>query len=275
MRLFKKLYQPGFSVMEILVAISILGITATAAYQTFFLIERTQYQALKATQNIDKPIAAFNQFFAQYNQSVENSNAIEVLDITPNIDPFINSNRFRLDRIRVLFDPIETSLGVNSSLEELILPFTNLSVADSEAIYYRVLAIPTETCKFTGGTNYEYTFDCYDDNDYTLLKEDFNSLMNVDNVLFFDIGMLDGSICRVTGYNSTSEILTLDSASNCPASSADTDPTESPTVYFSPPRLVFYSSDFSLRFVQSVMDSFANPVNRFDDDIATREPSSF
>lgn len=504
--------------MEILVAISILGIAATAGYQSFYSIERMQYQAVKATQNIDKPVAAFNQFFAQYNQSEENSTAIEVLDLTPNIDAFINTNRFRLDRVRVLFDPTETSLGLNANPEDLTadltptytfsdgiiaagfgqtvdfvdptsfihqdyiasgtvmlptkanlgafdeisptqtkqlfqmggwtrgtwigiayingdyflrmragrgtisendnfsgqdrvirsieiddipefdgnqheitwdidtgdaltdspgrirlwidnrkvidasstcdltdplrqcqlgllnelpawaggnqgawgtgvdsnipggdtvypgpqqfqntnpwpstagtlnvyrdllidesavpstnepfitLPLTNLALADSEAIYYRVLAMPNETCKFTGGTNFAYTFDCFDDGDYTLLKEDFDSLMNEDNIPFFDIGMLDGSLCRVVGYDSSTEVLTLDSASNCPASAGDTDPTASPTVYFLPPRLVFYSTDFSLQFVQSVMDSFANPVNKFNDNIASRDPSSF
>ena len=102
MRLRKRFYFSGFSLMEILVAISILGIAATAGYQSFYSIERMQYQAVKATQNIDKPVAAFNQFFAQYNQSEENSTAIEVLDLTPNIDAFINTNRFRLDRVRVL-----------------------------------------------------------------------------------------------------------------------------------------------------------------------------
>jgi len=119
MRLRKRFYFSGFSLMEILVAIGILGIAATAAYQSFYSIEKIQYQAIQATQNIDKPVAAFNQFFVQYNQDEENSTAIEVLDLTPNIDAFINTNRYRLDRVRVLFDPNETSLGLNANPEDL------------------------------------------------------------------------------------------------------------------------------------------------------------
>jgi hypothetical protein len=99
--------------------------------------------------------------------------------------------------------------------------------------------------------------------------------MNTDNVPFFDMGMLDGAICRVTAYDSDTETLTLEEDSGCPASSASTDPTAASTVYFLPPRLVFYSSDFTLRFVQSVMESFADPMDRFGDTLATRQPSSF
>ena len=504
--------------MEILMAIGILGLTAAAGYQVFHTIEQNQYRAIQATQNVDKPIAAFNQFFAQYNSSQELSTAIEVLDLTPNIDPFTNSNRFRSDRIRVLFDPDSTDLGLDanpgdltadltetysftdgtiaagfgggtsltdpnafvhqdyiasgsvtlpdratfdpdnnpvsqtlklfdmggtqrgtwigvsfingdfylrmragratvsesdnfsgqdrairsvelSSIPEfdgmehditwdidtgdadtdsvgrirlwidnrkvidaestcdltdpdrecqlglpgelptwaggdpgswgansncsdipggnttytgpqqfqncnawpttagtlniyrdqlidesnvpstdepqITLPLTNLSIDDNAAIYYRVFAIPQESCKFTGGSNYQYTFDCFDDDDYDRLKTDIDNLMNTDDVPFFDIGMLDGDICRVTAYDSATETLTLEENSGCPASSVSTDPTASSTVYFLPPRLVFYSSDFSLRFVQSVMESFADPMDRFGDTLANRQPSSF
>ena len=107
------------------------------------------------------------------------------------------------------------------------------------------------------------------------MKEDIDTLLNEDGVPFFDVGMFNGALCRVTGYDPTTEILTLSANSNCPSSSADTDVTASPTVYFIPPRLVFYSSDFSLNYVQSVMESFADPINRFGDDLATREPTSF
>ena len=506
----------GFSIIEILMAIGILGLTAAAGYQVFFAIERSQYQSIQATQNVDKPVAAFNQFFAIYNSSQELSTAIEVLDLTPNIDPFTNSNRFRSDRIRVLFDPDATDLGLaynpgditadlvadytfgdgdiaggfgqgadvsdpeafihedyiasgnvtlpnradfdvdddpisqtlklfdmggqargtwigvafingefflrmragRSTVNEndnfsgpdraiksiaindipefdgmehditwdidtgstddqtpgrirlwidnrkvidaeanctpdlcqlgregelpswaggnagswgnggdcgnysvpggvevydgpqqfqncnpwptaagtlsvfrdqlidetvvpstaepnIVLPLTNLSVADDEAIYYRVFAIPTESCKFTGGSNYQYTFDCFDDDDYDRLKTDIDNLMNTDNVPFFDIGMLDGAICRVTAYDSATETLTLDANSNCPSSSASTDPAAPSSVYFLPPRLVFYSSDFSLGYVQSVMENFASPMDRFGDAIENRQPSSF
>ena len=509
----------GFSIMEILMAIGILGLTAAAGYQVFHTIEQNQYRAIQATQNVDKPIAAFNQFFAQYNSSQELSTAIEVLDLTPNIDPFTNSNRFRSDRIRVLFDPDSTDLGLDSnpgdltanltadytfsdgniaagfgttplsldpdvtsfiqedyiasgsvtlpdrttfdpnndpisqtlklfdmggrqrgtwigiafingdfylrmragrgtvsendnfsgsdrairSVElneipefdgmqhditwdidtgstadqtpgkirlwidnrkvidseatctmdqcqlglsgeapswaggnagswgnggdcggltevpggtdtydgpqqfqncnpwptaagtlsvfrdqlidesavpatdepQITLPLTNLSIDDNAAIYYRVFAIPQESCKFTGGSSYQYTFDCFDDDDYDRLKTDIDNLMNTDDVPFFDIGMLDGAVCRVTAYDSATETLTLEENSGCPVSSASTDPTAASTVYFLPPRLVFYSSDFSLRFVQSVMESFADPMDRFGDTLATRQPSTF
>ena len=73
--------------MEILMAIAILGLTAAAGYQVFFNVEKMQYQSIMATQNVDKPDAAFNQFFAIYNSSEELGTAIEVLDLTPNIDP--------------------------------------------------------------------------------------------------------------------------------------------------------------------------------------------
>ena len=110
--------------MEILMAIGILGLTAAAGYQVFHTIEQNQYRAIQATQNVDKPIAAFNQFFAQYNSSPELSTAIEVLDLTPNIDPFTNSNRFRSDRIRVLFDPDSTDLGLDSNPGDLTANLT-------------------------------------------------------------------------------------------------------------------------------------------------------
>ena len=105
-------------------AIGILGLTAAAGYQVFHTIEQNQYRAIQATQNVDKPIAAFNQFFAQYNSSQELSTAIEVLDLTPNIDPFTNSNRFRSDRIRVLFDPDSTDLGLDSNPGDLTANLT-------------------------------------------------------------------------------------------------------------------------------------------------------
>lgn len=510
-------FLSGFSIMEILMAIGILGLTAAAGYQVFHTIEQNQYRAIQATQNVDKPIAAFNQFFVQYNSSQELSTAIEVLDLTPNIDPFTNSNRFRSDRIRVLFDPDSTDLGLDAnpgdltanltadytyedgniaagfgqgtsftdpdafihqdyiasgsvtlpdrtlfdpnddpisqtlklfdmggrqrgtwigiafingdfylrmragrgtvseddnfsgpdrairSIElneipefdgmehdltwdidtgstddqspgrirlwidnrkvidseatctadqcqlglpgelpswaggnsgswgnggdcggltevpggtdtydgpqqfqncnpwptaagtlsifrdqlidesnvpstdepQITLPLTNLSIDNNAAIYYRVFAIPQESCKFTGGSNYQYTFDCFDDDDYDRLKTDIDNLMNTDNVPFFDIGMLDGAICRVTAYDSASETLTLEENSGCPASSGSTDPTAASTVYFMPPRLVFYSSDFSLGFVQSVMESFADPLDRFGDVLSERKPQAF
>ncbi len=509
-----KLFRPGFSIIEILVVMAILGLTAAAGYQMFFQVEKNQYKSLEATLSIDKPVAAFNQFFAIYNSSPELSTGIEVLDLTPNIDPFNNNNRFRSNRVRVLFDPDAQNLGLDANpgdltanltadltftdgqiaagfgegadisnpdhfihkdyiasgfitlpdrttfdpdndpisqtlkmfdmggtlrgtwigvafingefflrmragrstvnendnfsgpdrairsvalndipefdgnehnitwdidtgstvdqtpgrirlwidnrkvidsestcnvdlchlglkgeipswaggnygswgantscgdvpggtevydgpqqfqncnpwptaagtleifMDELIdeanvpataepnivLPLTNLSVPDDEAIYYRVFAIPKEVCKFTGGANYQYTFDCFDDDDLTRLKQDINNLMNIDDVPFFDLGMMDGSICRVTGYDDASTTLTLEQNSGCPASSTSTAPTASPTVYFFPPRLVFYSSNFKLNYVQSVMESFAEPIDRFDDDIAERKPSSF
>lgn len=80
-----KSYLNGFSIIEILMAIGILGLTAAAGYQVFHTIEQNQYRAIQATQNIDKPMATFNQFFAQYNSSRDLSTAIEVLDLTPNI----------------------------------------------------------------------------------------------------------------------------------------------------------------------------------------------
>lgn len=514
-----KTLKTGFSIIEILVAIAILGLTAAAGYQVFFNVEKMQYQSIKATQNVDKPEAAFNQFYAIYNSSEELATAIEVLDLTPNIDTFDNNNRFRNARIRVLFDPDATDLGLDSNPGDLTadlvadytfedgsiaagfgqgsniydpddfihddyiasgnvtlpnsadfdvdddpisqtlklfdmggrergtwigvafingefflrmragrgtisendnfsgpdrairsvainsipefdgmehnitwdidtgdtpsqspgrirlwidnrkvidseatctpdqcqlglpgelpswaggnagswgnggdcagpdgdnvpggnvvydgpqqfqncnpwptaagtlsifrdqlideaavpstaepqitLPLTNLSVSDDEAIYYRVFAVPEESCKFTGGTNFQYTFDCFDDDDYERLKTDINNLLNTDDVPFFDIGMLDGSLCRVTAYDSVTQTLTLDANSNCPSSSASTDPTASSSVYFLPPRLVFYSSDFSLNFVQSVMENFAVPMDRFGDTLSSREPSSF
>ena len=158
---------------------------------------------------------------------------------------------------------------------QITLPLTNLSISDDQAIYYRVFAVPDESCKFIGGTNYQYTFDCFDDDDYDRLKTDIDNLMNTDDVPFFDIGMLNGALCRVNAYDSATETLTLEENSGCPASSASTDPTDLATVYFLPPRLVFYSSDFSLRYVQSVMENFAAPMDRFGDTIGARQPSSF
>ena len=509
--------KKGFSIIEILVAIAILGLTAAAGYQVFFNIERMQYKAILASQDKDKPEAAFNQFFSIYNSNADLATAIEVLDMTPNIDPFENNNRFRNNRIRVLFDPDATDLGLDSNpgdltadlvadytfedgniaagfgqganvanpddfihddyiasgnvtlpnsadfdvnndpitqtlklfdmggrirgtwigvafingefflrmragrgtvsendnfsgpdrairsvainsipefdglehnitwdidtgdtpsqspgrirlwidnrkvidsestcsvdlchlgLEgeipswaggnsgswgnggdcggltqvpggtdvydgpqqfqncnpwptaagtlsvfrdqlideaavpstaepQITLPLTNLSVSDDQAIYYRVFAIPEESCKFSGGNNFQYSFSCFDDDDYDRLKTDINNLLNTDAVPFFDIGMLDGAVCRVTAYDPNTEILTLDENSGCPSNSDTTDPTAGQTVFFLPPRLVFYSSDFSLNFVQSVMENFAEPINRYGDIISDRKPENF
>jgi prepilin-type N-terminal cleavage/methylation domain-containing protein len=512
-----KTLKTGFSIIEILVAIAILGLTAAAGYQVFFNIERMQYKAILASQDKDKPEAAFNQFFSIYNSNADLATAIEVLDMTPNIDPFENNNRFRNNRIRVLFDPDATDLGLDSNpgdltadlvadytfedgniaagfgqganvanpddfihddyiasgnvtlpnssdfdvnndpitqtlklfdmggrirgtwigvafingefflrmragrgtvsendnfsgpdrairsvainsipefdgmehnitwdidtgdtpsqspgrirlwidnrkvidsestcsedlchlgLEgempswaggnsgswgnggdcggltqvpggtdvydgpqqfqncnpwptaagtlsvfrdqlideaavpstaepQITLPLTNLSVSDDQAIYYRVFAIPEESCKFSGGNNFQYSFSCFDDDDYDRLKTDINNLLNTDSVPFFDIGMLDGALCRVTAYDPNTEILTLDENSSCPSNSDTTDPTAGQTVFFLPPRLVFYSSDFSLNFVQSVMENFAEPINRYGDIISDRKPENF
>ena len=515
--LWIKDFKQGFSIIEILVAIAILGLTAAAGYQVFFNIERMQYKAILASQDKDKPEAAFNQFFSIYNSNADLATAIEVLDMTPNIDPFENNNRFRNNRIRVLFDPDATDLGLDSNpgdltadlvadytfedgniaagfgqganvanpddfihddyiasgnvtlpnsadfdvdddpisqtlklfdmggrirgtwigvafingefflrmragrgtvsendnfsgpdrairsvainsipefdglehnitwdidtgdtpsqspgrirlwidnrkvidsestcsvdlchlgLEgeipswaggnsgswgnggdcggltqvpggtdvydgpqqfqncnpwptaagtlsvfrdqlideaavpstaepQITLPLTNLSVSDDQAIYYRVFAIPEESCKFSGGNNFQYSFSCFDDDDYDRLKTDINNLLNTDAVPFFDIGMLDGAVCRVTAYDPNTEILTLDENSGCPSNSDTTDPTAGQTVFFLPPRLVFYSSDFSLNFVQSVMENFAEPINRYGDIISDRKPENF
>jgi len=515
--LWIKDFKQGFSIIEILVAIAILGLTAAAGYQVFFNIERMQYKAILASQDKDKPEAAFNQFFSIYNSNADLATAIEVLDMTPNIDPFENNNRFRNNRIRVLFDPDATDLGLDSNpgdltadlvadytfedgniaagfgqganvanpndfihddyiasgnvilpnsadfdvnndpitqtlklfdmggrirgtwigvafingefflrmragrgtvsendnfsgpdrairsvainsipefdglehnitwdidtgdtpsqspgrirlwidnrkvidsestcsedlchlgLEgeipswaggnsgswgnggdcggltqvpggtdvydgpqqfqncnpwptaagtlsvfrdqlideaavpstaepQITLPLTNLSVSDDQAIYYRVFAIPEESCKFSGGNNFQYSFSCFDDDDYDRLKTDINNLLNTDAVPFFDIGMLDGAVCRVTAYDPNTEILTLDENSSCPSDSDTTDPTAGQTVFFLPPRLVFYSSDFSLNFVQSVMENFAEPINRYGDIISDRKPENF
>ena len=515
--LWIKDFKQGFSIIEILVAIAILGLTAAAGYQVFFNIERIQYKAILASQDKDKPEAAFNQFFSIYNSNADLATAIEVLDMTPNIDPFENNNRFRNNRIRVLFDPDATDLGLDSNpgdltadlvadytfedgniaagfgqganvanpndfihddyiasgnvilpnsadfdvnndpitqtlklfdmggrirgtwigvafingefflrmragrgtvsendnfsgpdrairsvainsipefdglehnitwdidtgdtpsqspgrirlwidnrkvidsestcsvdlchlgLEgeipswaggnsgswgnggdcggltqvpggtdvydgpqqfqncnpwptaagtlsvfrdqlideaavpstaepQITLPLTNLSVSDDQAIYYRVFAIPEESCKFSGGNNFQYSFSCFDDDDYDRLKTDINNLLNTDAVPFFDIGMLDGAVCRVTAYDPNTEILTLDENSGCPSNSDTTDPTAGQTVFFLPPRLVFYSSDFSLNFVQSVMENFAEPINRYGDIISDRKPENF
>ena len=515
--LWIKDFKQGFSIIEILVAIAILGLTAAAGYQVFFNIERMQYKAILASQDKDKPEAAFNQFFSIYNSNADLATAIEVLDMTPNIDPFENNNRFRNNRIRVLFDPDATDLGLDSNpgdltadlvadytfedgniaagfgqganvanpddfihddyiasgnvilpnsadfdvnndpitqtlklfdmggrirgtwigvafingefflrmragrgtvsendnfsgpdrairsvainsipefdglehnitwdidtgdtpsqspgrirlwidnrkvidsestcsvdlchlgLEgeipswaggnsgswgnggdcggltqvpggtdvydgpqqfqncnpwptaagtlsvfrdqlideaavpstaepQITLPLTNLSVSDDQAIYYRVFAIPEESCKFSGGNNFQYSFSCFDDDDYDRLKTDINNLLNTDSVPFFDIGMLDGAVCRVTAYDPNTEILTLDENSGCPSNSDTTDPTAGQTVFFLPPRLVFYSSDFSLNFVQSVMENFAEPINRYGDIISDRKPENF
>ena len=515
--LWIKDFKQGFSIIEILVAIAILGLTAAAGYQVFFNIERMQYKAILASQDKDKPEAAFNQFFSIYNSNADLATAIEVLDMTPNIDPFENNNRFRNNRIRVLFDPDATDLGLDSNpgdltadlvadytfedgniaagfgqganvanpndfihddyiasgnvtlpnsadfdvnndpitqtlklfdmggrirgtwigvafingefflrmragrgtvsendnfsgpdrairsvainsipefdglehnitwdidtgdtpsqspgrirlwidnrkvidsestcsvdlchlgLEgeipswaggnsgswgnggdcggltqvpggtdvydgpqqfqncnpwptaagtlsvfrdqlideaavpstaepQITLPLTNLSVSDDQAIYYRVFAIPEESCKFSGGNNFQYSFSCFDDDDYDRLKTDINNLLNTDAVPFFDIGMLDGAVCRVTAYDPNTEILTLDENSGCPSNSDTTDPTAGQSVFFLPPRLVFYSSDFSLNFVQSVMENFAEPINRYGDIISDRKPENF
>ena len=117
--LWIKDFKQGFSIIEILVAIAILGLTAAAGYQVFFNIERMQYKAILASQDKDKPEAAFNQFFSIYNSNADLATAIEVLDMTPNIDPFENNNRFRNNRIRVLFDPDATDLGLDSNPGDL------------------------------------------------------------------------------------------------------------------------------------------------------------
>jgi len=178
--------------------------------------------------------------------------------------------------LSVFRDQLIDEAAVPSTAEpQITLPLTNLSVSDDQAIYYRVFAIPEESCKFSGGNNFQYSFSCFDDDDYDRLKTDINNLLNTDAVPFFDIGMLDGAVCRVTAYDPNTEILTLDENSGCPSNSDTTDPTAGQTVFFLPPRLVFYSSDFSLNFVQSVMENFAEPINRYGDIISDRKPENF
>ena len=136
----------------------------------------------------------------------------------------------------------------------------NVNIDSPPSLNYRVINI-LGNCYFKTGSAYTYGIDCVNAGEAATLNTEMNAIFNTNGILEMNIAMLDGRVCKVTGYNINGN-WTLSSNSQCPTSTATKLITDSPTTYFKVPRVIVFASDGSslnLKYARSVLENLVSP----------------
>lgn len=243
--------KPGFSLIELLVAMAIISLVMYSGFKSIAMLEQRSGAAQKRVIWHEKAELIFNSFYALYHSSTANVALIEKLNTTP--QAYVTGVNIDI----VVDNTLASATGDNASKKLLL---HNVKTDSPPSLKYRVINI-SGNCFFKTGSAYVYGFDCSTAEEVSTLKTEMDAIFNTHGILEMNIAMLDGRVCKVLGYNANGN-WTLSPNSQCPASANTTSPTDSPTTYFKVPRVVVFGSDGStlnLKYARSVLENLVSP----------------
>ena len=205
----------------------------------------------------EKAELIFNSFYALYHSSIANTALIEKLNTNP--QAYVTGANIDI----VVDNTLASATGdAASSPKKLFLH--NVKTDSPPSLKYRVINI-SGNCYFKSGSAYIYGIDCTNQGAAEALNAEMNAIFNTHGILEMNIAMLDGRVCKVLSYNANDNgNWTLSPNSQCPSSIPSTlpSPSDSPTIYFMPPRIIVFGSDISslnLKYARSVLENLGSP----------------
>ena len=273
----------GFSLLELIVAMAVIFITLTAGYMAFSKLYSNNYGLVKKINDLEKPNAAFSALYDFYNTSADNANLVERLtDSTTNL--YISG------RVILNFDSASgTNSASNTTPATLTLKNTDIIKESNELFAYRVLPRISESCRFSSATSVmdnsrnlnvtKASVEC--NSNLNDLNTAMNNLFNTEKIPEIKIGMFNGSICTIIGFESVGNQwiykTTSNSSAGCPQVSEVTSssPTNNRPRYFVPPRIIFFynkdsTNNQSFVMSKSIIENFTSPINRGSDTASSR-----
>ena len=232
MKRIQPLLEAGFSLVELLVALSIATISIVAALGVFTSLTNTQYKAIQSTAGLELPQAAFDRFLSFYNHSAANAKIIE------NQGP---------GEYSVSFSGIDGDDATNIG-DVLTLPLTLDQKAQPDLkFYYQVFPVTDITnCSLDASLK----MGCNISDVTTSLNTAASNLFSAD-VAYFYVTLSNGTPCKVT--NVVDDVWSVEASAYCSAAQL-----VSPLTIITP-RMVFYTRDNSVKFSRSVMWNLATP----------------
>ena len=243
--------KPGFSLIELLVAMAIISLVMYSGFKSIAMLEQRSGAAQKRVIWHEKAELIFNSFYALYHSSTANVALIEKL----NTQAYVTG-----DNIDIVVDNTLASATGDNAGKKLLLH--NVKTDSPPSLKYRVINI-SGNCFFKTGSAYIYGIDCTNAGAAVALNAEMNAIFNTHGILEMNIAMLDGRVCKVISYNANGN-WTLSPNSQCPSSIPSTlpSPSDSPTIYFMPPRIIVFGSDISslnLKYARSVLENLGSP----------------
>ena len=245
--------KSGFSLIELLVAMSIISLVMFVGFKAIAMMEQRSGVIQKKVIWFEKAEITFNSFYALYNSSAANVNLIEKLNTSP--QDYVTGVNIDI----VVDNTLQTATGDNATSPKKLF-LHNVKTDNPPSLKYRVINI-VGNCFFKTGSAYVYGVDCSTAEEVSTLKTEMDAIFNTYGILEMNIAMLDGRVCKVIGYNSIGN-WTLSPNSQCPTSSATKLATDSPTTFFKVPRVIVFGSDGSslnLKYARSVLENFVTP----------------
>jgi len=245
--------KPGFSLIELLVAMAIISLVMYSGFKSIAMLEQRSGAAQKRVIWHEKAELIFNSFYALYHSSIANAALIEKLNTNP--QAYVTAANIDI----VVDNTLASATGDNASKKLLL---HNVKMDSPPSLKYRVINI-SGNCFFKSGSAYIYGIDCTDAGAAVALNAEMNAIFNTHGILEMNIAMLDGRICKVVSYNANGN-WTLSPNSQCPSSIPSPLPSASasPTTYFMPPRIIVFGSDISslnLKYARSVLENLGSP----------------
>ena len=243
--------KPGFSLIELLVAMAIISLVMYSGFKSIAMLEQRSGAAQKRVIWHEKAELMFNSFYALYHSSVANAALIEKL----NTQAYVTGVNIDIE----VDNTLASATGDNASKKLLL---HNVKTDSPPSLKYRVINI-SGNCFFKTGSAYIYGIDCTNAGAAAALNTEMNAIFNTHGILEMNIAMLDGRICKVVSYNANGN-WTLSPNSQCPSSIPSPLPSASasPTTYFMPPRIIVFGSDISslnLKYARSVLENLGSP----------------
>ena len=247
--------KPGFSLIELLVAMAIISLVMYSGFKSIAMLEQRSGAAQKRVIWHEKAELIFNSFYALYHSSVANTALIEKLNTNPQVS-VTGAN------IDIVVDNTLASATGDAASSPKKLFLHNVKTDSPPSLKYRVINI-SGNCFFKTGSAYVYGIDCINAGAAAALNAEMNAIFNTHGILEMNIAMLDGRICKVVSYNANGN-WTLSPNSQCPSSIPSPLPSASasPTTYFMPPRIIVFGSDASslnLKYARSVLENLGSP----------------
>ena len=245
--------KPGFSLIELLVAMAIISLVMYSGFKSIAMLEQRSGAAQKRVIWHEKAELIFNSFYALYHSSIVNTALIEKLNTNP--QAYVTGANIDI----VVDNTLASATGdAASSPKKLFLH--NVKTDSPPSLKYRVINI-SGNCFFKTGSAYVYGIDCINAGAAAALNTEMNAIFNTHGILEMNIAMLDGRICKVVSYNGN---WTLSPNSQCPSSIPSPLPSASasPTTHFMPPRIIVFGSDASslnLKYARSVLENLGSP----------------